>query len=175
MSKDDDYLQHGGVAQSLGVLSQPGKTPAPLRNEELFLSDDYEMKLGQLTWTTGVGYFTGLGMGSVYGLALGLRKGGATPKLAVNSVLNSLTVHSPAAATTCAGISLLYSMLHQFNGWAVNLEGRAAPPVNGLLAGALYKSFAGPRVAARYAVVSSAVFTLADMLQRGDLSSWRGR
>lgn len=48
---------------------------------------------------------SGMMLGGSYGVLAGLKKGGATPRLFANTMLNSCAAHGPALANRCAVIS----------------------------------------------------------------------
>lgn len=93
-SSDDDYLSKGRV-NTPSILSTPAglltKQPSPSSNvgakkPELYL-EGYGRQWGEkTTYSVGLCYGLGLGVGGLYGTMLGMQKGGKTPKLFINSV-----------------------------------------------------------------------------------------
>ena len=62
----------------------------------------------KMTYSIGLTYGAGLLSGGFYGGLLGVRQGGATPKLFLNSVLNSCSRYGPALANQSAIITMYY-------------------------------------------------------------------
>ena len=62
----------------------------------------------KMTYSIGLTYGAGLLTGGFYGGLLGIRQGGATPKLFLNSVLNSCSRYGPALANQSAIITMYY-------------------------------------------------------------------
>ena len=63
----------------------------------------------KMTYSIGLTYGAGLLTGGFYGGLLGIRQGGATPKLFLNSVLNSCSRYGPALANQSAIITMYYA------------------------------------------------------------------
>lgn len=73
----------------------------------LSLEEGYGRQFGEkMTYSVGMTYGGGLLTGGFYGGLLGIRQGGATPKLFVNSVLNSCSRYGPALANQSAIITM---------------------------------------------------------------------
>merc|ERR1712183_1079450 len=111
----------------------------------------------------------GAGMlaGGFYGSLLGLRKGGATPKLMVNSVMNAVSSKGALVANQGAIMTLYYCASSQFLGWIRGDDDQFNAPAAGAFSGFLYKSSSGSWVqTGRYTVAAAAVFTGFDQLVR---------
>mmetsp|Transcript_75085 Transcript_75085/g.140060 ORF Transcript_75085/g.140060 Transcript_75085/m.140060 type:complete len:171 (-) Transcript_75085:61-573(-) len=163
-----DYLTTGGIKQP-EILSQ---VPRPAqrddsKKDELFL-EGYGRQFGEkMTYSIGLTYGMGLGCGSFYGMLLGIQKGGATPKLFVNSVFNSAGRYGPSLGNQSAIITMYYVCLTNIVSWIRGSDDMGNAVTAGALSGALYKS-AGrswPSIA-RYSAASSVFFTGIDFVMR---------
>ena len=70
-----------------------------------------------MTYSVGLTYGLGLLCGGTYGALLGLRQGGATSKLFVNSVLNSCSRYGPALGNQSAIITMYYVSFNNLISW----------------------------------------------------------
>lgn len=75
----------------------------------------------KMTYSIGLTYGAGLLTGGFYGGLLGIRQGGATPKLFLNSVLNSCSRYGPALANQSAIITMYYVPWWKTTLWLVML------------------------------------------------------
>ncbi|CAK0875158.1 unnamed protein product [Prorocentrum cordatum] len=165
-----DYLSSGGVrtpeilAQApRQPLRQPQQGKQAATKDELFL-EGYGRQFGEkLTYSMGLTYGMGLLGGGAYGALLGLRQGGATPKLFVNSVLNSSSRYGPALGNQCAVITLFYVTFNNLVSWGRGADDSGNAAVAGGLAGALYKSASRSwQPVAKYSSASAVFFTALD-------------
>lgn len=122
VAADDDYLTHGSVKSPSILTRDPPifqKQPAQPGNHNLFL-EGYGRQWGEkTTYSVGLCYGLGLSAGGFYGSLLGLQKGGKTPKLFVNSVMNGASSKGPALANQSAILTLFYVLGNQFVGWGI--------------------------------------------------------
>mmetsp|Transcript_44934 Transcript_44934/g.83870 ORF Transcript_44934/g.83870 Transcript_44934/m.83870 type:complete len:170 (-) Transcript_44934:33-542(-) len=163
-----DYLSTGGVRSPEILINTPRPRAAtPVSKDELFL-EGYGRQFGEkMTYSIGMTYGAGLLTGGFYGGLLGVRQGGATPKLFLNAVLNSCSRYGPALANQSAIITMYYVCLHGFLGFfRTNDDGLNAVGA-GAASGALYK-VAGRswQTAAKYSGASCVFFTGIDFLMR---------
>eukprot|EP00435_Cladocopium_sp_Y103_P064783 s2413_g26.t1 len=162
-----DYLSTGGV-RAPEILVDTGRrtSSTPVPKDELFL-EGYGRQFGEkMTYSIGLTYGAGLLTGGFYGGLLGIRQGGATPKLFLNSVLNSCSRYGPALANQSAIITMYYVM---FNGLISTLRSDDTfnSALAGASAGALYKAASrSVESIGRYSVAGCAFFTGIDYLMR---------
>ncbi|CAJ1359246.1 unnamed protein product, partial [Effrenium voratum] len=162
-----DYLSTGGVRSPEILVNAPRSGATPVSKDELFL-EGYGRQFGEkMTYSVGMTYGGGLLTGGFYGGLLGIRQGGATPKLFVNSVLNSCSRYGPALANQSAIITMYYVA---FNGLITTVRG-SDDPANaagaGAFAGALYKVASRSwESVGKYSAASCAIFTGIDFLMR---------
>eukprot|EP00929_Paragymnodinium_shiwhaense_P117660 TRINITY_DN8858_c0_g1_i1.p2 TRINITY_DN8858_c0_g1~~TRINITY_DN8858_c0_g1_i1.p2 ORF type:complete len:173 (+),score=43.43 TRINITY_DN8858_c0_g1_i1:86-604(+) len=169
-----DYLSSGGIKSPDILYTQPGagarRNAAPQSKDELYL-EGYGRQFGEkLTYSVGVTYGAGLAMGGFYGTLLGLRKGGATTKLLVNSVMNSAGRYGPVLANQNGIITMYYVGFSQLIGWARGADDLGNAVSAGALSGALYKVAAKswePKL--KYAAAAGAFFTAIDLAFRNNL------
>merc|ERR1712187_513252 len=101
-------LSTGGIRPPEILVNAPRRTEAPSSRDELFL-EGYGRQFGEkMTYSVGLTYGLGLFAGGTYGALMGLRQGGATSKLFINSVLNSCSRYGPAAGNQSAIITMYY-------------------------------------------------------------------
>merc|ERR1719197_1970488 len=112
-------------------------------------------------------YGLGLASGGSYDFLLGVRQGGATSKLFLNSVLNSCSRYGPGMGNQAAIITMYYVSFNNLIGWIRSTDDMGNAACSGAIAGALYK-VAGRSWEAmgKYAVVSSVAFTGVDYTMR---------
>eukprot|EP00392_Amoebophrya_sp_AT5.2_P014261 g14408.t1 len=121
----------------------------------------------KITYSVGLCYGLGMVTGGFYGSLLGVRKGGATPKLFLNSVMNGVSSRGALLANQGAIMTLYYCVGNQLLGWVRGEDDEFNAPVAGLLSGALYKSTAGSWAqTGRYGLAGGLVFTGIDQLHR---------
>mmetsp|Transcript_11962 Transcript_11962/g.26439 ORF Transcript_11962/g.26439 Transcript_11962/m.26439 type:complete len:179 (-) Transcript_11962:178-714(-) len=167
----DDYLSSGGV-KNLEILQGGGaplllQKPAEKKDDNLFLKGYGREWGGSMTYSVGMTYGLGMIAGSTWGLALGLRQGGATSKLLVNSCLNNVARHGSSLSNLGAINTMFFvgfkGLLGCFRDDDIfNTAGAAG------MSGALYKAFDGPKVSARYALATCVVFTSLDQAMKID-------
>merc|ERR1719424_2677439 len=164
-----DYLSTGGM-RPLEILA-PGAAPRPVaapRSRDELMLENYGRQFGEkMTYSIGLMYGLGLLSGGSYGLALGLRQGGATKKLFVNSVLNSCSRYGPGMGNQAAIITMYYVSFNNLISWVRGADDIGNTCTSGAIAGALYK-VAGRSWEAmgKYAVVSSVAFSGVDFTMR---------
>mmetsp|Transcript_21744 Transcript_21744/g.49488 ORF Transcript_21744/g.49488 Transcript_21744/m.49488 type:complete len:170 (-) Transcript_21744:53-562(-) len=162
-----DYLTTGGIKQPEILSSVPRPAEQVSKNNELYL-EGYGRQFGEkMTYSIGLTYALGLGCGSFYGMLLGIQKGGATPKLFVNSVANSAGRFGPSLGNQSAIITMYYVCLTGIVSWIRGSDDMGNAVTAGALAGALYKSAGRNYFAiARHAGASSVFFTGVDFVMR---------
>jgi import inner membrane translocase subunit TIM23 len=141
-----DFLQIEG--ETVGGSSMGGASLAPSRG----WSDD-------LCYGTGTTYLAGLTLGGAFGMAEGLKKSAGAPnmKVRLNTTLNSITRRGPGIGNSLGVIAMVY------NGTTAMIDASRGQHdvfnslAGGALAGALFKSTAGPRVALASAGVCAGV------------------
>merc|ERR1719482_2325551 len=112
-----DYLTTGGFKEPEILKNAPRRVEQTRSKDELFL-DGYGRQFGEkMTYSIGLTYGGGLLLGGTYGLMLGLRKGGATSKLFINSVLNSCGRYGPFVGNQAAIITMYYVTFNNLVQW----------------------------------------------------------
>merc|ERR1719424_1199607 len=164
-----DYLSTGGM-RPLEILA-PGAAPRPVaapRSRDELMLENYGRQFGEkMTYSIGLMYGLGLLSGGSYGILQGLRKGGATNKLFVNSLLNSCSRHGPGMGNQAAIITMFYVSFNNVISWARGADDLGNAAASGAIAGALYKA-AGRSYESmgKYAAVSAVCFTGVDFTMR---------
>ncbi|CAE8584478.1 unnamed protein product, partial [Polarella glacialis] len=121
----------------------------------------------KMTYSVGLTYGAGLLGGGFYGGLLGVRQGGATTKLFVNSVLNSCSRYGPALGNQSAIITMYYVCFNNIISWVRGADDMGNAAGAGALSGALYKSNSRSwQPVGKYAVAGSAIFSGVDFLMR---------
>mmetsp|Transcript_54975 Transcript_54975/g.128002 ORF Transcript_54975/g.128002 Transcript_54975/m.128002 type:complete len:169 (+) Transcript_54975:66-572(+) len=163
-----DYLASGGIRSPEILVASPRRSEAPSSRDELFL-EGYGRQFGEkMTYSVGLTYGLGLFCGGAYGALLGLRQGGATSKLFVNSVLNSCSRYGPALGNQSAIITMYYVSFTNLISWLRGADDAANAASAGVLAGALYKVSARSwQPVAKYSAIAGGLFTLIDVGMRG--------
>eukprot|EP00927_Polykrikos_kofoidii_P080656 TRINITY_DN77579_c0_g1_i1.p1 TRINITY_DN77579_c0_g1~~TRINITY_DN77579_c0_g1_i1.p1 ORF type:complete len:170 (+),score=16.93 TRINITY_DN77579_c0_g1_i1:61-570(+) len=159
-----DYLSTGGISSPDILSNAPQRSrEAPRSQDELFL-EGYGRGFGEkMTYSVGLMYGSGLGVGGFYGFLLGLRQGGATSKLFVNSVLNSCSRYGPFLANQSAIITMYYVTFNNLISWGRGEDDVGNAVCAGALSGGLFKSAARSwQTMGKYSVASSAIFTTVD-------------
>eukprot|EP00922_Rhytidocystis_sp_ex-Travisia-forbesii_P038450 GHVS01057274.1.p1 GENE.GHVS01057274.1~~GHVS01057274.1.p1 ORF type:complete len:200 (-),score=26.32 GHVS01057274.1:190-717(-) len=166
----EDYLKSGGVKSNLEILSSP-PLPSPLSpgipssqtsRENLFLQG-YGRQWGEkLTYSVGLAYGTGTIIGGSYGLIVGLRRGGATRKLFLNSVLNSTTTHGPGLANQAAVITMFYCGFNNLIQLVTDTDEVLNSTLAGALSGGVFKLGSSWLTAAKFSAASAGIFTALD-------------
>merc|ERR1712232_250601 len=139
----------------------------PRSRDELML-ENYGRAFGEkMTYSVGLTYGLGLLTGGTYGFLLGVRQGGATSKLFVNSVLNSCSRYGPGAGNQAAIITMYYVSFNNLISWIRGADDLGNAACSGAIAGGLYK-IAGRswQTMAKYSVVSTALFSGVDTVMR---------
>mmetsp|Transcript_87811 Transcript_87811/g.246682 ORF Transcript_87811/g.246682 Transcript_87811/m.246682 type:complete len:170 (+) Transcript_87811:128-637(+) len=164
-----DYLATGGI-RSPEILASTPRRPVeqPRSRDELYL-EGYGRQFGEkMTYSVGMTYGIGLFSGGSYGFLLGLRQGGATSKLFVNSVLNSCSRYGPALGNQSAIITMYYVTFNNLVSWLRGTDDVGNSTSAGALSGALYKVAArGWQIKAKYSAASALIFTGLDLGMRG--------
>lgn len=165
----DDYINKGGIRSDLDILQRPPPASlnpqisiAPKKKDELYLHG-YGRQWGEkLTYSVGVAYGSSILLGGAYGLAVGLQKGGATPKLVLNSVLNSCSHYGPALANRAAPITMFYVGFNGLVSWGRGSDDMITSAISGMLAGGLYKITSSWRSAIKYSAATACICTSVD-------------
>jgi import inner membrane translocase subunit TIM23 len=99
-----------------------------------------------LCYGTGTTYLAGLSLGGAWGLQEGLRKSaGESPKLRLNSVLNSITRRGPFLGNSAGVVAICYNCINSYIGYLRGKNDAANTIVAGALSGMLFKSTRGLR------------------------------
>jgi len=99
-----------------------------------------------LCYGTGTTYLAGLTLGGAWGLQEGLRKSaGESPKLRLNSVLNSVTRRGPFLGNSAGVVAVCYNCINSYIGYLRGKNDAANTIVAGALSGMLFKSTRGLR------------------------------
>ncbi|KAK4123449.1 Tim17-domain-containing protein [Parathielavia appendiculata] len=99
-----------------------------------------------LCYGTGTTYLAGLTIGGAWGLQEGLRKSvGESPKLRLNSVLNSVTRRGPFLGNSAGVVAICYNCINSYLGYLRGKNDAANTIVAGVLSGMLFKSTRGLR------------------------------
>ncbi|KAI9027183.1 Tim17/Tim22/Tim23/Pmp24 family-domain-containing protein [Phycomyces nitens] len=137
---------HGGIdfLQVEDHSSAGGASLAPSRG----WTDD-------LCYGTGTTYLAGLTLGGAYGMAEGLRKssGAENAKVRLNTTLNTITRRGPGLGNAVGVVAMLYNGSTAFLDYCQGTHNVFSSIGGGAIAGAIFKSTAGPRAIA----ISSAV------------------
>eukprot|EP00444_Apocalathium_aciculiferum_P025378 CAMPEP_0183433758 /NCGR_PEP_ID=MMETSP0370-20130417/61595_1 /TAXON_ID=268820 /ORGANISM="Peridinium aciculiferum, Strain PAER-2" /LENGTH=220 /DNA_ID=CAMNT_0025620171 /DNA_START=99 /DNA_END=759 /DNA_ORIENTATION=- len=162
-----DYLSTGGIRSPDILVNAPraGGREQPASKDELYL-EGYGRQFGEkMTYSVGLTYGLGLLSGGFYGGMLGVRQGGATSKLFLNSVLNSSTRYGPALGNQSAIITMFYVSFHSLISWVRDEDDVLNAASAGMLAGGFYKIAARSwQPVAKYSAVSAGVFAGLDTL-----------
>mmetsp|Transcript_22130 Transcript_22130/g.33120 ORF Transcript_22130/g.33120 Transcript_22130/m.33120 type:complete len:169 (+) Transcript_22130:3-509(+) len=163
-----DYLSTGGIRSPEILVATPRRDVAPSSRDELFL-EGYGRQFGEkMTYSVGLTYGLGLMCGGTYGALLGLRQGGATSKLFVNSVLNSCSRYGPALGNQSAIITMYYVSFNNLISWIRGTDDVGNAASAGLLAGGLYKAAGRSwQPVAKYSAISAVLFSAVDVGMRG--------
>ncbi|CAD7963341.1 unnamed protein product [Amoebophrya sp. A120] len=165
---DDDYLSTGGAGSPSILLEKRAPVARPQNKKDDLYLEGYGRQWGEkITYSVGLCYGIGMLTGGFYGSLLGMRKGGATPKLFLNSVMNGVSSRGALVANQGAIMTLYYCVSNQLLGWIRGEDDQFNAPVAGLFSGALYKSTAGSWAQmGRYSLAGGLVFTGFDQLVR---------
>ncbi|KAK4106468.1 Tim17-domain-containing protein [Parathielavia hyrcaniae] len=99
-----------------------------------------------LCYGTGTTYLAGLSIGGAWGLQEGLRKSaGESPKLRLNSVLNSVTRRGPFLGNSAGVVAVCYNCINSYLGYLRGKNDAANTIAAGVLSGMLFKSTRGIR------------------------------
>ncbi|KAK2740917.1 dihydroxy-acid dehydratase ilv3 [Myotisia sp. PD_48] len=100
-----------------------------------------------LSYGTGTTYLTALGIGGAWGIIEGLKKSPATasPKLKLNSVLNSVTRRGPFLGNSAGVVAMVYNGINSTLGYTRGKHDAANSILAGALSGMLFKSTRGLR------------------------------
>ncbi|PFH37126.1 hypothetical protein BESB_035840 [Besnoitia besnoiti] len=106
-----------------------------------------------------------LSLGALYGVGVGIQRGGSTARLRLNALLNGCSEYAPKAGAQLGTITLFYCCFNNLLGLFREDEPTNAP-IAGAAAGALYKSLASWKVLGAYSLTSSLIFTGIDQYLR---------
>ena len=161
---EDNYLKAGGVTQQLDILATAPKR-AVKSKDELYLKG-YGRQFGeQMVYSVGCAYGSGLGIGGAWGFLEGVRSGGENRRLFFNSIANGCATRGPFIANQMGIMTMFYVFSYNVFGWVRpddNDPVRAAAA--GAFSGALFKSFAGWQLAAKYAAAGAVIFSGIDFV-----------
>ncbi|KAI8987152.1 Tim17/Tim22/Tim23/Pmp24 family-domain-containing protein [Pilobolus umbonatus] len=101
-----------------------------------------------LCYGAGSTYLAGLTLGGAYGMMEGLKNSSGAPKVRLNTTLNYITRRGPGLGNAAGVIALLYSGTNSLIDRARGQHDIFNSLTAGAIAGAIFKSTAGPRVAA---------------------------
>eukprot|EP00916_Digyalum_oweni_P022812 GHVL01037777.1.p1 GENE.GHVL01037777.1~~GHVL01037777.1.p1 ORF type:complete len:141 (+),score=14.00 GHVL01037777.1:49-471(+) len=127
--------------------------------DSLYLKDYGRWWGEKMTMSVGASYLSALGLGSTYGAMMGIRKGGATTKLMVNSTVNAISVHGPPLANSAAVITGYYVLFVNIASMLRGTDDTYNSLLGGFAAGGLYKVTSCYKAAAKYALTSTIIFT----------------
>jgi len=164
-----DYLSTGSVRTPEILVNTPKRrAEAPSSKDELFL-EGYGRQFGEkMTYSIGTTYGAGLLGGGLYGSMLGIKQGGATPKLFVNSLLNSCSRYGPTLGNQSAIITMYYVGFTNLISWIRGADDMGNAAAAGALGGALYKVASRSwQPVAKYSAASCCIFTGVDFAMRG--------
>ncbi|CEI89650.1 hypothetical protein G6F70_000672 [Rhizopus microsporus] len=136
-----DFLQ---IEDSAPVGSSSGFTPSR------GWSDD-------LCYGTGTTYLAGLTLGGAYGMAEGLKKSSGAFKVRLNTTLNTITRRGPGVGNAVGVIAMVYNGTNSLIGYTRGTHDTLNSVAAGGIAGAIFKSTAGPRAAGISAAICAAV------------------
>eukprot|EP00933_Yihiella_yeosuensis_P065939 TRINITY_DN69961_c0_g1_i1.p1 TRINITY_DN69961_c0_g1~~TRINITY_DN69961_c0_g1_i1.p1 ORF type:complete len:170 (-),score=36.20 TRINITY_DN69961_c0_g1_i1:170-679(-) len=164
-----DYLSSGGIKAPEILANTPKRSSGHVATKDDLYLEGYGRQLNEkMTYSVGLIYGLGLFSGGIYGGLLGVRQGGATTKLFVNSVLNSCSRYGPALANQSAIITMYYVCFSNIIGWVRGADDFGNAAAAGACGGALYKSAARSWVPmAKYSASSCVLFTGVDFMMRG--------
>ena len=156
MSLDDNYLTTGGVSSSISGFQTPSK---PSKSKDELYLQGYGRQFGdQMTYSVGCAYGSGLGLGALWGLLEGVKRGGENRKLFVNSVVNGCATRGPLVANQFGILTLFYVVSNNLIGFLRSEQDSLNAGLAGGLSGGLFKSCAGWKMAGRYAAASALGF-----------------
>jgi import inner membrane translocase subunit TIM23 len=99
-----------------------------------------------LCYGTGTTYLAGLSLGGAWGLQEGLRKSaGESPKLRLNSVLNSVTRRGPFLGNSAGVVAICYNCTNSYIGYLRGKNDAANTIAAGAISGMLFKCTRGIR------------------------------
>merc|ERR1719502_1819213 len=165
-----DYLSTGGI-QAPEILSNTPRRveqPRSRQTKDELMLENYGRQFGEkMTYSIGLMYGLGLLSGGSYGFLLGVRQGGATSKLFVNSVLNSCSRYGPGMGNQAAIITMYYVSFNNLISWIRGADDLGNAACSGAIAGGLYK-IAGRswQAMVKYSAVSTVMFTGVDFVMR---------
>mmetsp|Transcript_14998 Transcript_14998/g.24506 ORF Transcript_14998/g.24506 Transcript_14998/m.24506 type:complete len:171 (+) Transcript_14998:75-587(+) len=164
-----DYLSQGPQIRTPEILTNtPRRVEHQPRSRDDLLLENYGRQFGEkMTYSIGLMYGGGLALGGFYGCLLGIRQGGATSKLFVNSVLNSCSRFGPGTGNQAAIITMYYVSFNNLISWVRGSDDIGNAASSGAIAGGLYK-IAGRswQAVARYSAVSTVLFSGVDYAMR---------
>ncbi|KAI7863570.1 Tim17/Tim22/Tim23/Pmp24 family-domain-containing protein [Spinellus fusiger] len=123
-----------------------------------------------LCYGTGTTYLAGLTLGGAYGMAEGLRKGAGSTnaKVRLNTTLNTITRRGPGLGNAVGVVAILYNSSTALFDYAQGSHTIVNSVAGGAIAGAVFKSTAGPRAMA----IASAVCAGAAGVWSAAVSLW---
>jgi mitochondrial import inner membrane translocase subunit TIM23 len=163
---EDNYLNAGGVSQTLDIIKSAPKTSygrAPTK-DELYLKG-YGRQFGeQMVYSVGCAYGAGIALGGTWGVLEGVRRGGENRKLFMNSVANGAATRGPFIGNQMGIMTIFYVASYNILGWVRGEEDPFRAAAAGAISGALFKSFGGWQLAARYSAAGAVVFSGIDFV-----------
>ncbi|KAJ8653895.1 hypothetical protein O0I10_010462 [Lichtheimia ornata] len=145
----EDQYGGGGSGAGAGVVGG-GASLAPSRG----WTDD-------LCYGTGTTYLAGLTLGGAYGMAEGLKKsaqqGPQNMKVRLNTTLNTITRRGPGLGNAVGVIAMMYNGTTALIDYSRGKHDIFSSIGGGAIAGAIFKSTAGPRVMAMSSGICAAV------------------
>lgn len=173
-----DAAPLGGFALSLPPQANPGLTVQP---DFLFpenYEENYRRSWGErLTFHIGTAYLAGLSTGGIYGFYEGLKVSqGERQRIRINSVLNCMGKRGPGAGNGLGAIALMWSVFETIAYTSRGVDDLLNPAGAAAVTGFLYRSTAGPRVAAVTglglgALAAAGTFATKHLSQRGMLKN----
>ncbi|KAL1523696.1 hypothetical protein AB1Y20_018633 [Prymnesium parvum] len=144
-----------GSFPSFGGLTFPAQAnPGPTVQPDFLFPENYEENYRRswgerLTFHIGSAYLTGYTTGGAYGLYEGLKASqGERRRIRINSVLNCMSQRGPGWGNSLGSIALMWSVFETIAYSWRGTDDLLNPAGAAVVTGALYRSTAGPRVAA---------------------------
>jgi len=156
----DDYLNAGRVAPQLDILSAPQPVRRAAKTKDELYLKGYGRHFGeQMVYSVGCAYGSGLALGGTWGLLEGLRRGGENRRLFFNSVVNGCSTRGPFIANQMGIMTIFYVASYNIFGWLRGEDDPLKAAAAGAVSGALFKSFAGWQLAAKYSAAGAVIFS----------------
>eukprot|EP00747_Dinoflagellata_sp_TGD_P165052 gnl/TRDRNA2_/TRDRNA2_185840_c0_seq1.p1 gnl/TRDRNA2_/TRDRNA2_185840_c0~~gnl/TRDRNA2_/TRDRNA2_185840_c0_seq1.p1 ORF type:complete len:170 (+),score=27.01 gnl/TRDRNA2_/TRDRNA2_185840_c0_seq1:115-624(+) len=163
-----DYLSTGGIKSPEILVNAPQRQAQRAPSKDDLCLEGYGRAFGErMTYSVGMTYGLGLFSGGAYGFLLGIRQGGVTWKLYLNSVLNSCSRYGPALSNQSAIITMYYVTFNNLVGWVRGADDMGNAAVAGALGGALYKAAGRSwQAIGKYSAISTGIFCSFDYAMR---------